>query len=412
MNTFEETMANCRRYLSTNANVKMAFENQESSSCPGFEYTLKDGTHIKLRIDNGIGYATIEAYPGITVHDAHQSFLVCEYCQQVTKVPAIGYLALEPDKASIYYHTESCFKDSPISENVFKLMEEAATQTLKKHRPILDCLAYGRLPDRDTILSAMTPTEEVTVPVMREQTIDRICQYLKNSDSYTVAQNLNSNDPGQFFMEIDNEYRGLVYLLQDGWLACTVRMDFQCKSEHRSQVAWYCNDISNSKKVGFLTVADDGYPYYTVVNNILGREETLTEETFEKMGDLATTVLDHCDKLRYIGHGVTPPDSKNDILIEAMLRGARARQKGSGNALHYCGSDFGQLDLACEGEMDMPDTGMFQNIGEVIKAATCSDSVAQSILKRNFGDVFAEESDDDLSTEPVEAEPEQDATAE
>ena len=62
--------------------------------------------------------------------------------------------------------------------------------------------------------------------------------------------------------------------------------------------------------------------------------------------------------------------------------------------------------------MDMPDTGMFQNIGEVIKAATCSDSVAQSILKRNFGDVFAEESDDDLSTEPVEAEPEQDATAE
>ena len=344
MRNFIETMNNCRDFIRNNPKVKMGFENLDGSNCAGFEYILKESMSIKLRVDKSIQYVILEVYPGITVRGAHQP-MVCEYCQRVTEFPGVAYLAVDPAQGNVYYHAESSFRDNPVTAKLLKKMEDAAINMLEKHAPVIDCLAYGRLPDWNAYFTLMEQEHkpdsvvgDAEVQNLLDRNIEKIRSLLMNSGHNVAAESVDRNSPVRYFLETmskDMRYRDFVYIHECGWLIRSLRLDMKCGDAYRTQLAQYCNQASDEKKVGFLKVADDGYPYCTVVTSLLDGSELISGETLEEMGNIAATFLKFCeDKLRYIGHGVLPPDecdgegSMGSIakrILDRMMGDSRAK---------------------------------------------------------------------------------------
>lgn len=336
VNNYFETMNNCREHIRSNPNVKEGYENLDGSNCSGFEYTLQNSVAVKLRVDKKIDYVIMEVYPGITVRGAHQS-MVAEYCQRVSECPGVGYLAVDVDKGNVYFHSESSFRDNPVTSKLLKMMEDAAIAMLDKHAPIIDCLAYGRLPDGPFPLMEDPVENTAMVDNAEEQNlldmnIEEIRRLLTNSGHNVAAKNLDPNSPIRYFLETisgDMRYREFIHIHQNGWMFRTVRLDTKCAEPYRTQLAQYCNEASDEKKVGFLKIGSDGYPYCTVATYLLG-DELISKKTLEEMVSIAATFLKNSEeKLLYIGHGVQPPkDDDHDDLMRSIAKGVLGRMGG------------------------------------------------------------------------------------
>lgn len=336
MNNFFETMNNCRDYIRNNPNVKEGYENLDGSNCSGFEYTLQNSMAVKLRVDKKIDYVIMEVYPGITVRGIHQS-MVAEYCQRASECPGVGYLAVDVDQGNVYLHCESSFRDNPVASKLLKMMEETAVAMLDKHVPIIECLAYGRLPNCPFPLME-APVESIAMVVNAEEqdlldaNIEEIRRILSNSGHNVVAENLNPDSPIRFFLETisgNMRYREYIHILQNGWMFRTVRLDAKCGEAYRCQLAQYANEASDEKKVGFLKIGSDGYPYCTVATYLLG-DELISKKTLEEMVSIAATFLKNSEeKLLYIGHGVLPPKSEDhDDVMSSIAKGMLGRMGG------------------------------------------------------------------------------------
>lgn len=336
MNNFFETMNNCRDYIRSNPNVKEGYENLDGSNCNGFEYTLQNSVAVKLRVDKKIDYVIMEVYPGITVRGVHQS-MVAEYCQRMSECPGVGYLAVDVDQGNVYFHSESSFRDNPVTSKLLKMMEDAAVAMLDKHAPIIDCLAYGRLPSSSFPLMENPADGNALVGAAEEQNlldmnIEEIRSHLTNSGHNVAAENLNPNSPIRYFLETisgDMRYREYIHIHQNGWLFRTVRLDTKCAEPYRTQLAQYCNEASDEKKVGFLKIGSDGYPYCTVATYLLG-DELISKKTLEEMVSIAATFLKTSEeKLLYIGHGVQPPkDKDSDDAMRSIAKDMLGRMGG------------------------------------------------------------------------------------
>ena len=336
MNNYFETMNNCRDYIRNNPNVKEGYENMDGSNCSGFEYTLQNSMAVKLRVDKKIDYVIMEVYPGITVRGTHQS-MVAEYCQRVSECPGVGYLAVDVDQGNVYLHCESSFRDNPVTSKLLKMMEDTAVATLDKHAPIIECLAYGRLPNSPFPLME-EPVENTEVVGSAEEqnlldmNIEEIRAHLTNSGHNVAAENLNPNSPIRYFLETISgplRFREYIRILQNGWMFRTVRLDTKCGEAYRTQLAQYCNEVSDEKKVGFLKIGSDGYPYCTVATYLLG-DELISKKTLEEMVSIAATFLKNSEeKLMYIGHGVLPPKEHDlDDVMSSIAKGVLGRAGG------------------------------------------------------------------------------------
>lgn len=336
MNNYFETMNNCRDYIRNNPNVKEGYENLDGSNCSGFEYTLHNSMAVKLRVDKKIDFAIMEVYPGITVRGVHQS-MVAEYCQRVSECPGAGYLAVDVDQGNVYFHCETSFRDNPVTSKLLKMMEDAAIALLDKHIPIIDCLAYGRLPNSPFPLMEEPIENTAVVGSADEQNlldmnIEEIRRHLTNSGHNVAAENLNPDSPIRYFLETisgNMRYREYIRIMQNGWMFRTVRLDTKCGEAYRSQLAQYCNEASDEKKVGFLKIGSDGYPYCTVATYLLG-DELISKKTLEEMVSIAATFLKNSEeKLLYIGHGVLPPKSEDhDDVMSSIAKGVLGRMGG------------------------------------------------------------------------------------
>lgn len=336
MNNYFETMNNCREYIRNNPNVKEGYKNLDGSSCSGFEYTLQNSMAVKLRVDQKINYVIMEVYPGITVRGIHQS-MVAEYCQRASECPGVGYLAVDVDQGNVYFHCETSFRDNPVTSKLLNMMEDAAIAMLDKHVPIIDCLAYGRLPNCPFPLME-APVESSAMVVNAEEqdlldaNIEEIRVHLANSGHNVAAENINPDSPIRYFLETisgNMRYRENIRILQNGWMFRTVRLDTKCGEAYRTQLAQYCNEASDEKKVGFLKIGSDGYPYCTVATYLLG-EELISKKTLEEMVSIAATFLKNSEeKLLYIGHGVLPPKEHSlDDVASSIAKGMLGRMGG------------------------------------------------------------------------------------
>lgn len=333
---FFETMNNCREYIQSNPNVKEGYENLDSSGCNGFEYILQNSVAVKLRVEKEIGYVIMEVYPGITVRGVHQS-MVAEYCQRVSECPGVGYLAVDVDQGNMYFHSESSFLDNPVSSKLLNMMEEAAIAMLDKHTPIIECLAYGRLPNLPFPLKETTADGNTLVCNAEDQhvldmSIEEIRRHLTNSGHNVVAENLDPTSPIRYFLETlsgNMRYREFIHIHQNGWLFRTVRLDTKSAEPYRTQLSQYCNAASDEKKVGFLKIGSDGYPYCTVATYLLG-DKLISKKTLEEMVSIAATFLKSSEeKLLYIGHGVqTPKDDEHGDAMLSLAKGMLGRMGG------------------------------------------------------------------------------------
>lgn len=349
MNFFFETMTNCREFIRNHVNAKLGFENMESSNCTGFEYALDSGTSIKLRVDNSIQFLIFEVFPGITVRGAHQP-MVAEYCQRMTEFPCIGYLALDSEHGNIYYHAETSFRDHPVSVSLLKKLENQALNALEKHVPVLECLAYGKLPPIYSVFAITDSTQETSPCLfsaqeqeLMDRTIAAIRDHIVDSGHNVVAETLNETSTVPFFLETicdDTRYRDYMFI-KDGFLIRALKLDIKCADAYRTQAAQFCNKSSNEKKVGFLRIAEDGYPYCMVSTYLLDGPEPISEETLTEMERIAITFLHlSAPKLAYICNGVIPPenveedvrDPKREIardMVHQLLRGSCPEENDS-----------------------------------------------------------------------------------
>ena len=339
MKNYFATMENCRHFLRENPNVKEAFENMQTSNCSGFEYTLKTGVSIKMRVDRTIDFLILEVYPGITVRGPHLS-MVAEYCQRVTDCPGEGYLAVATDQRSVYYHCESCFADNPITVKLLQKMENKAIAVLEEHAPVIDCLAYGRLPECTfPFPEADNATESDTDALSNEElsllqmNIEEIRAHFTDAGHNVVAENLNSDSDLRYYLETlsnDMRYRESIHIRRDGWLFRTLRLDLKCGVPFRTQLSQYCNAASDGKKVGFLKIDRNGMPSCTVATYLLDGEKLISEKTLKKMGGIAATFLKSSEeKLIYIGHGVLPPEDNDDDALDEIAKGMLGRMSGA-----------------------------------------------------------------------------------
>lgn len=385
-NHFETTMANCREYIRSHFNTKFGFENMESSNCTGFEYTLKSGTSIKLRVDNSIKFLIFEVFPGITVRGAHQP-MIAEYCQKMTEFPCTGYFALDPDHGNIYYHCETSFRDQPVSISLLKKMESLALNTLKKHIPVLECLAYGKLPTWNCLAAANDSHQDTTFWLCSAQeqelldcNIDALRGHITNSGHNVVAETLNSANIVPYFLETicdDTRYRDYMYI-KDGFLIRALKLDIKCADAYRTQAAQFCNKSSDEKKVGFLKIAEDGYPYCIISTYLIDGPNPISEETLTEMERIAITFLHlSAPKLAYICNGVIPPenieedslDPKHEIardMVHQMLRGSRSEE---GNNSHSLFDLFASMDAHEANDLEEIAPSM-----DVFLSTLCGDS--------------------------------------
>lgn len=365
MRNYRETMTNCRSFILNHPLVENGYENFDCSNCSGFELTLKNGHSVKIRIDKSIDYVIFETYPGILVRGPYLP-MVAEYCQQATRFPAITFLTADVDQGSIYLHSEQSFRDEPVSEAHFGRMLTDAVNDLAPHIPVLQSLAYGRLPDLKQLCrleeSPLRQNDCVHTPEEQElldRTMESIQEYLQDSGHNVVGRNIDPNSDLAFFSETmtrDSRYRTFYYI-RNGYLIQAVRMDIRIEPGCRTQAAQFANKSSDEKKVGFLTVlTPDGYAYVVMSQYLLDGKNPITPENLDHMENIAISFLHFSEKsLRGIAQGLQIPDEAEPKSERPAPRRDRPSPPVDRSALDGL---FGQLLGGMKGMDDDSDDGV------------------------------------------------------
>ncbi|MGN0533227.1 MAG: hypothetical protein ACI4IK_02605 [Eubacterium sp.] len=145
----EKTMDNFREYLNS-AHHNIVGENLDCSSAKGFiceSITKSKRFILKIRVDESIGYAILEAYSGITVPKPFRT-MAAEYCMRESDKRKVSSLKID-SQGSVYCHCETSFKDGPVSGSTLKSMEGVAFGSLLSCYDDLQQIARGVLLDKE-----------------------------------------------------------------------------------------------------------------------------------------------------------------------------------------------------------------------------------------------------------------------
>lgn len=147
--TFEKTMENFREYLK-NSGHNIVAENIKGSAT-GFicESLTSDKRFIlKIRVDENLAYAVLEAYPCISIPKPYRT-MAMEYCMRKTDERKVAYLAVDCDQEDIYAHTEAPFRDGALSGETLHEMERIVFSLLMSCYDDLQQIARGVLLDNE-----------------------------------------------------------------------------------------------------------------------------------------------------------------------------------------------------------------------------------------------------------------------
>lgn len=147
--TFEKTMENFREYLKKSGHNIVA-ENIKGSAT-GFicESLTSDKRFIlKIRVDENLEYAVLEAYPGISIPKPYRT-MAMEYCMRKTDERKVSYLAVDYDQGDVYAHTEAPFRDGALSGETLHEMERMVFSVLMSCYDDLQQIARGVLLDNE-----------------------------------------------------------------------------------------------------------------------------------------------------------------------------------------------------------------------------------------------------------------------
>lgn len=236
--------------------------------------------------------------------------------------------------------------------------------------------------------------------------ITAIREYMMGSGSFVAAETIgNYNSAPSFYLEqVSDEtaYRENIRILPSGWLTYSVRLDLRCHRPYLTQLCQHCNEVSNSRRIGYLRITPDGFPVFIISTYLLDRAEPISQDILEHMSGFASDILERSEKdLRYIGHGVLPP-RETDIHLASMIKSLLKRTRHPDPSLGT--PSFEQSE---DPNPHSDGVGHLFGIGSLIKAA-CSDSPdrhkAQSILDRQFGNLQLDEDDLEIADDLISPE--------
>ena len=176
-------------------NESVAHKKLDGSSSGGYVYEKEyngKNYYVHLRVDKGLEFIMFEVYPGLMVLNNMFMPAVAKYCQQVT--PAIGSLQIETEHLEIYYHAETPFIETSVSEATLIAFEQEAFLLLDTHFDALQSLCRGQLPDAIPSLDTNDQVVQINSENFADESIEKIETYLSEESGHNIiARSLNSN---------------------------------------------------------------------------------------------------------------------------------------------------------------------------------------------------------------------------
>lgn len=295
MRYFEETMDNIRTYLELNRDDWQ--EKAEKSSSRGFVYTLPAGDglpplHVNVRVDERLECLIFEAYPGVRAVEPEYRYALALFCQ--THTPEVGSLQLEEECGEVYFHCETPFEDYACGGETMRALESAARDGIAPVLPLLRALAKGYpVPEIEPDWSM----QNVVRGAFDEENVAAIGSYLQENSGHNIIGLGDANARVLFTSEIlVRTSRYTLEVRRQGafltlWLFCGTA-GICVESPYRMRAAWFLNQLSDDKKVGFYSMGDR----CGVKVNLCTAEGAISGKNMEEQEALLVHLLKEADR--------------------------------------------------------------------------------------------------------------------
>lgn len=202
---YEQTISNFKEYLKNSGHNTVA-ENLDCSSVKGFicESFLEERRFIlKIRIEEKLQFAVIEAYAGINIPKAYRT-MAAEYCNKHNDKRLVSSLCISA-QGDVYTHVES-FIDGSLSKEAIKEMESIAVVSLITCYDDVQQIARGVLIDKDDDEREpfAMPSRHHSEPMFDYEN-DSFRPYIPNSVSEMLKQLRDDEEDDEYNDEPDEE---------------------------------------------------------------------------------------------------------------------------------------------------------------------------------------------------------------
>lgn len=202
----EKTMDNFREYLKGSGHNIVA-ENVDCSSTSGFiceSITKSNRFILKIRVDEKIQFAVLEAYAGISVPKPYRT-MAAEYCNKQNDRHKVSYFCVS-EQGDVYSHMESSFIDGPLSGKALEELEHIALASLVSCYDDFQQIARGVLLDKENddknpldLLSRLRSEMGV------DDEDDELDSLIPNSDIAEMLKQLRGEEEDEYNDEPDEE---------------------------------------------------------------------------------------------------------------------------------------------------------------------------------------------------------------
>lgn len=357
-----ETLKNLEAYLSETGctmSRKLA-GSSEGALWERGEY-LADLRLTDMTSDGPIDYALLRLYPGISVPEPYRAQVV-QYIQNHMATGIGGLVVDDEHGGDLIYNVQTPMIENAVTAETFRTLEGYAARLLRMHRPTLEALAGGNLPDSLSFDTAVPEPEDKLNEEQIRTFADGIRSYLvDNSNHNAVSEYTDKNglphwlcemytSSNHFFMDIALHRSGIATLkLRHG------ARGILTPPPYRRAMAKYLNDCSAPRKVGFLWVGNE-QEGVTDVANISMLDGPIGKKTLEELEGILVTAIRHIDgNAAALARGMAPTaDEDSDERLQ-KLRGMLPTLPGVPGLLeHLRGSITADTDDDDDDENEAP----------------------------------------------------------
>lgn len=323
-----ETLKNLEHYLNETG---CAMYRKLAGSSEGAMWQREDYL-ANLRLtdltkDGPIDYALLELSPGISVPKPYRA-QVAQYIQTYM-ISDIGGLVVDGEHdGELIYNIQTPMIENAITAETFRVLENFAARQLRMHRPALEALAGGNLPDS---LPSEAVAPELEDKLSEEQLrafAGGIRSYLVNKSSHNaVSEYSDENGLPHWLCELyvsSDHYFMDIALSRSGIATVKLRRGARgilTAPAYRRAMAKYLNDCSAPRKVGFFRVGS-GCEGVTNLANISMLDGPVGEKTMDELeGVLITSLFRTSEQTARLAHGMAPEKEEDEEDTAEKLRG-------------------------------------------------------------------------------------------
>lgn len=316
----EQTLANLECYLAeSGCHMSRKLAGSSEGALWERDAYLADLRLTDMTKDGPVDYALLRLYPGISVPEAYRAQVV-QYIQNYT-VTGIGGLVVDDEhNGELIYSVQTPMIENAITVETFRALESFAARLLRMHRPALEALAGGNLPDS---LPSETTVPELESSLDEEQLrafADGVRTYLVSKSSHNAVSEYTDEDGlPHWLCELytsSNHYYMDIALCRNG--IATVKLRHGARGiltppAYRRAMARYLNGCSAPRKVGFLWVGNDREGV-TNLANISMLDGPIGEETVEELqGIMGTAIRNIGDQAARLACGMVPAEESEPM---------------------------------------------------------------------------------------------------